>query len=218
MASHYIKEIQTVQPEGPYFLGGYCLGGTVALEMAQQLHAQGQEVALLALLETYNWANITTKSFLDNVYYYIQQIEFHWRNFLLLESEEKLTFFKEKAKELKKRSKVWHGMITSKIAPKSHQGNGQYLHLARLWEINDRAALNYVPKVYPGRITQFLPIREYRHYDDPKHGWDKLAVGGVELYKLPVYPAGMLVEPFVRLLAEKLKACIDEASKIEASK
>ena len=44
-ALHYIKEIQTIQPNGPYFLGGYCMGGTVALEMAQQLYAQGQKVA-----------------------------------------------------------------------------------------------------------------------------------------------------------------------------
>jgi len=44
-------------------------------------------------------------------------------------------------------------------------------------------------------------------------GWDKLAAGGLATYQLPVFPAGMLVEPFVQIMAKKLKACIDEALK-----
>jgi aspartate racemase len=51
MASCYIQELLIVQPEGPYFLGGLCAGGIIAFEMAQQLQAQGQEVALLALFD-----------------------------------------------------------------------------------------------------------------------------------------------------------------------
>src|SRR5580698_8234392 len=58
MAALYVKEIRRVQPRGPYFLGGYCLGGTIAYEVAQQLRAQGQEVALLALLDTTDWSKI----------------------------------------------------------------------------------------------------------------------------------------------------------------
>src|SRR5262249_30894375 len=53
MAALYIKEIRTLQPEGPYFLGGGSSGGVIAFEMAQQLHAQGQQVALLVLFDTY---------------------------------------------------------------------------------------------------------------------------------------------------------------------
>jgi amino acid adenylation domain-containing protein len=51
LAKHYLDEIHTVQPEGPYFLGGVCSGGAVAFEMAQQLQAQGQLVPWLALIE-----------------------------------------------------------------------------------------------------------------------------------------------------------------------
>ena len=51
MAAYYIQAMQTVQPTGPYLLGGWSMGGVVAFEMAQQLHAQGQRVALLALLD-----------------------------------------------------------------------------------------------------------------------------------------------------------------------
>ncbi len=51
MAAYYIQAMQTVQPTGPYLLGGWSMGGVVAFEMAQQLHAQGQHVALLAILD-----------------------------------------------------------------------------------------------------------------------------------------------------------------------
>ena len=54
MAARYIMDIQILQPEGPYFLTGYCMGGTIAFEMAQQLSQRGQRVDLLALLDTYN--------------------------------------------------------------------------------------------------------------------------------------------------------------------
>ena len=50
MAAHYIAEIRKVQPVGPYYLGGYCFGGLVAFEMAQQLLNQGEQAAVVALL------------------------------------------------------------------------------------------------------------------------------------------------------------------------
>ncbi len=52
MAADYIAALRTVQPKGPYFLGGWSFGGLVAFEMAQQLLAAGDEVALLAVLDT----------------------------------------------------------------------------------------------------------------------------------------------------------------------
>jgi hypothetical protein len=68
-----------------------------------------------------------------------------------------------------------------------------------------------VPDVYPGRITQFLPKKEYAHHIGPELGWNGLAAGGVETHVLQVYPAGMLVEPFVQVTAEKVKDCIERA-------
>ena len=50
-AAYYIEQIRSVQPEGPYYLVGYSIGGLIAYEMAQQLVAQGQEIALLGLLD-----------------------------------------------------------------------------------------------------------------------------------------------------------------------
>ncbi len=53
MATLYLKQMREVQPHGPYFLGGYCSGGTIAFEIAQQILAQGERVALLAMFDTY---------------------------------------------------------------------------------------------------------------------------------------------------------------------
>jgi thioesterase domain-containing protein len=52
MASHYLQEIRTIQPKGPYFLSGFCFGGMVAYEMARLLKIQGEEVALVVLFNT----------------------------------------------------------------------------------------------------------------------------------------------------------------------
>jgi thioesterase domain-containing protein len=51
IAAAYIKSMRTVQPEGPYQLGGFCAGGLLAYEVAQQLRAEGQEVKLLVLID-----------------------------------------------------------------------------------------------------------------------------------------------------------------------
>lgn len=53
MAAHYWHEIRTVQPKGPYYLAGWSMGGLIAIEMARQLGKMGQEVAMLALLDTH---------------------------------------------------------------------------------------------------------------------------------------------------------------------
>ena len=75
----------------------------------------------------------------------------------------------------------------------------------------------YLParhEVHPGRIIQFLPVKEYAHHVGPELGWDKLATGGIKVHKLSVYPGGMLVEPFSQILAKELIACIDTALEI----
>ena len=50
MAAAYIEELRSIQPEGPYQLGGFCNGGLLAYEIATQLSEAGQQVDLLALI------------------------------------------------------------------------------------------------------------------------------------------------------------------------
>jgi hypothetical protein len=51
MAAAHVESMRAIQPEGPYLLGGWCNGGLVAYEMARQLHAAGQTVDLLVLMD-----------------------------------------------------------------------------------------------------------------------------------------------------------------------
>jgi thioesterase domain-containing protein/acyl carrier protein len=51
MAADYVEAIRSLQPSGPYMLGGWSMGGIVAFEMARQLEAQGQKVSLLAIID-----------------------------------------------------------------------------------------------------------------------------------------------------------------------
>lgn len=107
------------------------MGGTVALEMAQQLYAQSQKVALLVLMETYNFSNMRNV-LLDKIYYRKQQIEFHLRNLLL--SDRKMTFMQEKAKVAWSRKDVLFGKVLSKLGLDFHLGNGHYSILSGIWE------------------------------------------------------------------------------------
>jgi thioesterase domain-containing protein len=53
MAQYHLESIRRLQPQGPYILIGYSLGGLVALEMAQRLAKEGEQIALLVMLDSY---------------------------------------------------------------------------------------------------------------------------------------------------------------------
>src|ERR1700679_3873858 len=93
MAALYVKEIRRARPSGPYLLGGYCLGGTIAYEVAQQLRAQAQEVALLALLDTTDWSKIPAVNFWNEGYMALQRFLFHVANFFRVDSQGRSAFF-----------------------------------------------------------------------------------------------------------------------------
>ena len=211
MAALYVREIRRAQPRGPYFVGGYCLGGTIAYEMAQQLQAQGEQVALLAMFDTMNWYKVPPPSFFAKRYYEAQRLLFHAANFLRLDSAGKAKFFWEKVKIFSSRVPVWRGKLLGKFVKDASIAKSKSLMLGQLWALNDHAAFNYTPRPYPGSITDFRPVKQYRMCDKPELKWDRLAQGGQRIVTLPVYPAGMLVEPFVKHLAEALKKCMDGA-------
>lgn len=186
MAASYVRDIQAVQSRGPYFLAGYCMGGSIALEMAQQLLGQGQTVGLVALLDTYNFGKIRS-SLLADLRFIAEQCWFGWTHFLLTNSTNKRAFLRRRLDD------VWDST-------------------SELLDCNERAALSYVAKDYPGRILHIQPMRQYARYRNPELGWDRLAVGSLETFTLPIYPGQMFEEPFVRDLAAKLRACMDEVA------
>ena len=122
-------------------------------------------------------------------------------------------FFREKVDDLGERFPVWIGISLEKFDPKRlPTALPQSRALGRLWQLNDRACVAYVPQPYPGTVTDFRPRQQYRRYSKPEAKWEPLAQGGQQIIVLPVYPAGMLVEPFVKHLAAALRNSIDSAT------
>ena len=212
MAALYAKEICRVRPHGPYLIGGYCGGGTIALEVAQQLQAMGEEVALLALFDTSNWCKIPSLSFSAKTYQYGERLVFHALSLFGLDGKGRIQFLHEKFNSVRHRIPVWRGMLHARLAGKSNAEASESRLLSEIWRANDQACTKYVPKPYPGVITDFRPRRQYRMFDRPGVKWDQLAQKGQEVVSLPVYPAGMLVQPFVEQLATALRTRLNNAT------
>jgi len=210
MSARYVKEIRGVQPHGPYFLGGYCMGGTVAYEAAQQLYAAGEEVALLALFDTMNWHKVPMSSW-DKGFLLLQRLIFHAAVILENDSASRRGFLQGKLHDLRNRIPVWRGMLLSALKRRSSDISSVSRTLAYVWQANQQASNNYVPKPYPGEVTDFRPARQYRALSKPDLKWDRLARGGQQVVIVPGYPAAMLQEPYVANLAATLATCLDEA-------
>jgi len=203
MAACYIEAIRSVQPEGPYLLGGWSMGGEIAFEMAQQLHAQGQTVALLALLDARipsSAQNVADEDFeamlmADVVRYFGLSKDFS-ESLALLPQDELMTRVLEQGKR--------SGLIPADIeASQAHR-------LIELCKSDFRASRNYVLHRYPGRVTLFKASEDLSgHFLDPALGWNDWADGGVEVHLVPGNHATMVYKPNVETLAEKLAACID---------
>jgi thioesterase domain-containing protein/acyl carrier protein len=211
MASYYLKDLVALQPSGPYNLGGYCLGGAIALEMAQQLQARGERVGLVAMLDTFN-DYLTThqprKRWLS-VWRFLQNLWFHSANFYLAGKKHRWNFVREKWDTALTRGAIrLRTLCYAVVASPDRQES--YPHL-RVKRVNDQAAREYVPQPYSGRVVVIRPKSNFRGLEDPTLGWSQVVREGLEVHDIPIYPKGMLVEPFVQLLAEELKACLSGA-------
>ncbi len=202
MAACYIQEIRTVQPQGPYYLGGYCLGGTVAYEMAQILRNDGEEVPLVAMLDTYNFSRALKVSFRS---FLLQKARFHLANISRLRPGDMLKYLREK-------TRLGFGGELANLKtsmPHSSRANGVSRASsgaeAKVQAINDYAAEQYNPVAYSGQVTLFKPRFNYKFYPDPNMGWGDLALGGLDIVEVAVNPHSMLLEPYVKVLAEQLK-------------
>ena len=186
MAAHYLEEIRTVQPRGPYYLGGLSFGGWIAYEMAQQLRSRGEEVGLLVLFDTFR-ENQSTQALVLK----------------LLRLPPRASF----AYVFQKASGLWAGSLRHRIfrppLPLPLNSVGKALYSA--WDA-------YVPQPYLGKVTFFRPrLRSLRSSDGPSAGWRDLAGGELEIYEVPGDHNNMLEEPQVRVLARQLNACLDKS-------
>ncbi len=199
MAAHYLKEMRELQPMGPYFIGGRSLGGTIAFEMARHLRAEGCEIALLALLDTYPARPSR----------FVRRLAGHVTNLRGLSLPEKLGYVAQKTRFVPRKIKgrVWRTVYDSL------QKFGRTLPraLESVTELNSLAADRYVPQAYDGRVTLFWACADLRASNDLVEGWRALAAGGIEVRKIPGNHLNIIKEPHVAELANKLTECLQRA-------
>jgi amino acid adenylation domain-containing protein len=218
MASHYLADIRRVQPHGPYYLGGYCFGGNVAFEMAQQLKANGEEVAFVGLINSnppngsyaeVRWTPAYSLKFFKNLIDWARH-SFEWA------PAKRREFIRWKLRSFKKRmDHFWH----------YRSGNGRHLDVdtvvdlspypedqRRLWEAHIHALVRYHPQPYSGEVTLFRsPGHQLLCSFDEEYGWGEFAQGGVNVKIISGAHEQILEEPHVQRVAQQLRLSLEEA-------
>ena len=200
MANCYAEAIRSVQPDGPYLLAGWSLGGNLALETARLLIDRGQQVALLALLDTaalYEDRAPQQSEFLPM----LMALFPHEENLPLEElhqmtAEQQLAFFLKRAAQ-------------GDIVPDGDLAAGR--HVFEVFKSNMEAILEYRQKPYPGKVTLFVAEHHEDWFGssrDPMLGWRRWARGGVEVHHVPASHIHMVLEPAVQVLADELRQCL----------
>jgi amino acid adenylation domain-containing protein len=206
VAAAHIESLRSIQPQGPYLLGGFCNGGLLAYEMAQQLHAAGEQVDLLALVTPSSTVQLSAIRTLSN----------SLGKLLHLEANKQANLF------LRIRHALRH--VYRHLHPSSSrvQDFNQLLEIDRRLEAmfppvealyNDYVgvftwiASRYEPDIYPGRITCFWAREEpfienaWRPLMDAKDSED------VESHVIPGTHMSCVTE-HIQVLAERLNICV----------
>ena len=201
MAAHYISELRAIQPQGPYFLGGFCLGIYVAVEMAQQLRDQGQKVSLVVAFDPPGHERTVT-SFLGG-------IGLHLQRFSEMESKQKVAYLVDRA--IYRLACIQRRFLSALYKSFGHMSPflSRKLLPIHVQELSHQAGVNYVPRIYQGQLTFFLGTSDvYRH---PEFFWGQVASEGVEMHMVPGKRIEILREPNVQVLTRELQACLDKA-------
>jgi thioesterase domain-containing protein len=198
LVAHYIAEMRSLQPTGPYFLMGLSAGGTIAYEMAQQLIAQGEQVELLVLFDTAIPEEKSSKKLLP-----LSQV---LANLWHLGLEELLLRAKS---TVNSRMQSW--LIRSNLAPSPDLTYYPYRDTDEPMYL---LLQDYRPQTYSGRVLLFKALNLTKvsatsYIDPPDVRFRKLVAGKLEVVEVPGSHTGILVEPHAQLLAEKLRADID---------
>lgn len=206
MAALYISEIRAFQPRGPYFLLGASFGGLVIYEMAQQLLAQGQKVALLAMLNT----DCPVYSFAKRMQCHVGHLmEYGPKRYVSAAGEGvKRRLIRRIANENNAAAKT--GVTDPEIHKLLASDSGVDESLVRTVGAILSAEERYAParQQYPGKITLFWARDATPGFEDNRLGWRRMAAGGLDLHVVPGTHTTMREEPYVAELADKLKSCL----------
>ncbi len=227
MAAAHLKRMRTIQPEGPYLLGGWCNGGLVAYEMARQLHAQGQTTELLVLMDPdppakfkWDYRIITGPGNLLRIDW---KEQFEW---FLLFRDLRISFHFWRLNKLKHRRTAGQDghkqeqSATDALPPQLNTVIARNESSMRGWErIFDWMASGYVPRSsYPDKITFFWTSEEpLRQVKWRKWIEAKTKANEVEIYIIPGNHITSRTN-YLPFLAKQLRICLDEAQKTLLSK
>jgi amino acid adenylation domain-containing protein len=198
-------------PTGPYLLGGCSMGGLIALEIAQRLVAEGKPVALLALLDTYfpKGRQPSAQEWIAN------RLAFHRHECAALDFTGKLAYLYQRLIGIRNGSRSRLGLSFYALLYRFYLRSGrrvpQRIRVPALIKAHLAAARAYVPRPYPGQITFFRALHNPAQDSGTVSRWERLAERGVEVHEVPGGHT-VIAEPGVRVLAEKLRACIDVAA------
>ena len=182
MASHALHQIRNIKPQGPYNLIGYSYEGLVTYEIAQQLHAQNEEVSFLGMLDTPT-PDIENRVDKGSLWYKIYQL---LKRFFGLSWKDKISFLRERLEY----------RLDASFKP--------------LMQTLEKFMNEYEVKAYPGKITLFSAVSECYGLEDTNFGWDKW-VAEVEVHTIPGTQRSILLKPEnAKYFAKQLSACLTQ--------
>jgi pyochelin synthetase len=163
MASHYIKEIERIDRQGPYRLLGWSMGATVAYEVAQQLIRKNREVEILAILDAQapkaNRSDIIEDDYADYSELFLADlagtldtpINFSKEMFIKKDKKDRISYMLSCIE-----SSIPHTEIDAAIFDRKRMG-----HLLEIFEANMQALGAYQASPYPGDIIAFRAISQH---------------------------------------------------------
>jgi len=214
VAAHYIKEILTLQPDGPYHLCGSSFGGLVAYEMAQQLHDMGKYVALAVMFDAYGPNYPTrlpsTSRLRRKTFKVLRRIDTHVSNLLATNWKGRRIYFQAKIPKLYMRlSRRFHNKIEQVLHPVPSQL--RHIRAVHMGAAKRKRRYMREPRRFPGRLVLFRAEKQpLGIYPDPKLGWGAVVGDDIEVYEIPGHHTSIIYQPRVQILAEKLNQILTE--------
>jgi thioesterase domain-containing protein len=209
MAAEYAEAIRAVRPEGPYLIGGWSIGGIIALETARQLMAAGGEVEHLVLLDSTLPFGPVNEDYLEGIDLSGREfgLEMTLRELAGLAPDDQLPFLWEHVRKV--------GLVDDDSSPALVQLVLD--ELKQLFHAHVQLAFAYALRPYPGRITLLRPGESLDALSGPlDRGWGRVAAQ-VDVRLVPGKHHTMVAEPHVQRLAEEIAQALqlDMAQRVE---
>lgn len=217
MAAYYLQQIRQVQPTGPYYLGGYCMGGDIAYEVARQLQAAGEEVPILTVIDPPP-ADLSERASLNGRFLidFMKNSPYWLREFMRLGGGEIVS-------RVRRKSRVAARSLWQKIRSDSNGSTVQATDVIdqaddlpeyrqKLIESHLQALLHYDHAGYTGDVIVFeARSRPLLNPGNSANEWIRYVQNPITVRTVPGSHSSMLHKPHVVDLARSMQQCLDLA-------